>query len=397
MNSERRVVITGMGIMCSLGNDKDEVLKNLINESKPFVNSEDLDGVKVGKCGFSSTELNTPDSFERIELMTFKTIEQAMEDSRITIDMFKEKKYRAALSIANSMYGIDYWLKGLDNEVQSGQYYLNSRQLVSRLTKKYGIKGSTYMTNTACASGTSAIALGYDLIKNNEADIVLVGGTDTISKFTLFGFKALQSLSKNICKPFDQERDGINIGEGSSFFILEDLEHAKERGIECYAEIMGYGLCNEAYHMTSPDPEGTGAHFVMKEAIKQAGIKPEDIDYINAHGTGTMANDKMEIKAIEDLFENQNNISTFVSSTKSRTGHCLGAAGSIELGLSLLAMNSNIYLSTLNSNVNIEDKLGLLEIKNKNKEINYVMSNSFAFAGNMASVVIKKYKNKKRN
>ncbi len=390
MKNERRVVVTGIGMMCNIGNNKEEILSNLIDEKINFKECEEIAGFKVGRSNMPKIELTQVDSVDKIEWMSDKTINQALQDSSLSINEIEEKDNRFALSFATSLYGVEQSLKGLTDKKQRGLWYLHTRQLISRIAKKYAIKGSVYTTSSACASGTAGAIIGYDLIKNDEADIVLVGGTDYISSLSLYGFNSLQSLSKNICKPFDIDRDGINIGEGSAFFIFEELEHAKSRDKKWYAEVIGCGLANEAYHITSPDPEGEGVLYVMKQAIKQASISPDKIDYINAHGTGTKANDVMELKAIEKLLDKKEHVDTFVSSTKSRTGHCLGSAGSIELGFCLLALSNNLYLNTVGSNEMIEDKLNLLKNREENKELEYILSNSFAFGGNLASILIKK-------
>ncbi|KAB3533471.1 beta-ketoacyl-[acyl-carrier-protein] synthase family protein [Alkaliphilus pronyensis] len=391
MDGKRRVVVTGIGMLCNLGNNKDEVLASLMKDKAYFQESEELKGVKVGKGSLYNYELKEATSMNKIEGMSYITIDEALKDSSLSIEELEAKAERVAISFATSstaLHVIEHCTKGFIDKKERGLWYLHSGQYMSRMANRYGIKGSIYTTSSACASGTAAAILAYDLIKNNEADIVIVGGADTVSGFSLYGFNSLQSLSKNICKPFDKDRDGINIGEGSGFFIFEELEHAKARNKKWYTEIIGCSLGNEAYHMTSPNPEGEVINHVMKEAIKDAGISPKSIDYINAHGTGTKANDIVELKAIEELFEETTEVNTLVSSTKSRTGHCLGAAGSIELGFSILALSHNLHLTTLNASNKIEDKLSLLEPKGK-KVLEYALSNSFAFAGNLASIVLK--------
>lgn len=392
VNIERRVVITGIGMICSLGENIEEVLDSLvknkigIGKTKLLEKYKELKYIMTGDCNLPIYDIADVDSTEKIEIMVRKAIDEVMLNAKLTIDDLKKKGDRVALSFSSSLVGNTQMIKALEDKNRSEIWCLYSRQFVSKLMKKYNIKGSVYTTTSACAAGTAGIALGYDLIKSNEADIVLVGGADYLCEFTIFGFNSLKSLSKGICKPFDDNRDGLNIGEASVFFIFEEINHAKNRGVEkYYGEILGYGLANEAYHMTSPNPSGEGATFAMEMAIKEAGINPEDIDYINAHGTGTRANDIMELNAIRSLF----NENTYVSSIKSRTGHCLGAAGSVELACSLLAINSNYIPTTLNSKLDIEGGEKYLYRKNSNKKVKYFLSNSFAFAGNIASVLIK--------
>ena len=375
-------------MLCNVGNNKQEILINLQEDMMNFQESKHIPNVKIGKSDMPATPPDQLESVDTIERMAFKTIDEALEDAGLDPSQLGERNERVAFSFATSLYGIEQSFIGLSDEAQRGLWYLYTRRSITKIAEKYQIKGSIYTTSSACASGTAGAILGYDLIRNDEADIVLVGGTDCMSHFSLHGFNALQALSGDICKPFDINRDGINIGEGSAFFIVEELEHAKKRGKKWYGEIIGGSLANDAYHMTSPNPTGEGANYAMKAATREAGISPNQIDYINAHGTGTNANDGMELAAMEQIFDSNEKIDTFASSTKSRTGHCLGAAGSIELGFCLLAMENNLLLKTTNLEESIEDKLALLKTDGKDQEIRYSLSNSFAFGGHIASIVV---------
>ena len=388
LKQSRRAVITGIGMLCSVGRNKQEIITNLQEDKLNFGVWEEMPEVKIGKSDIADAPIDQLESLDRIERMAFNTIDEALDDANLLVDQLNNE--RVSLSFATSLYGVEQSFKGLKDAENRGLWYMYTRRSLTKIAQKYQIKGSTYTTSSACASGTAGAILGYDLIRNDEADIVIVGGTDYMSRLSLHGFNSLQALSGNICRPFDINRDGINIGEGSAFFIVEELEHAKRRGRKWYGEIIGGSLANDAYHMTSPNPTGEGANHAMKVAISEAEINAHQIDYINAHGTGTNANDGMELAAIEQLFNDETTVDTFVSSTKSRTGHCLGAAGSVELGFCLLAMSNNLQLKTLNTEETIEDKLGLLNNEGKSKKIEYALSNSFAFAGNIASIVIKK-------
>lgn len=390
---KRRVVVTGIGILCSIGTNKKEVLNSLLEgtiglkESSICKKNDELQDYKVGECDFFTHEMKDINSVERLELMAVQAIDEALIDSSLEVDEIEKKGDKVSLSISTSLAGSTQTLKSLIEKEKSGLWCLHSREFISRIMSKYKFKGSCYTTSSACAAGTAGAGIGYDLIKNDEADIVIVGGADHLSEFPLFGFHSLKSLSNDVCKPFDVNRDGINIGEASAFFVFEELGHALERGAKnYYGEIMGYALANDAYHMTSPNPSGEGAFYVMKDALKNSEVGIEDIDCINAHGTGTKANDKMEIKAIRKLFDEN----TCVSSTKSRTGHCLGAAGSVELAICLLSLDANYFTSTLNSKEIIEDAKNLLKRKDLDIEFKCILSNSFAFGGNLASIVIKR-------
>jgi len=388
LKQSRRAVITGIGMLCSVGRNKQEIITNLQEDKLNFGSWDEMPEVKIGKSAMADQPIDQLESLDRIERMSFQTIDEALVDANLLVSQLNNE--RVSLSFATSLYGVEQSFKGLEDEPNRGLWYMYTRRSLTKIAQKYQIKGSTYTTSSACASGTAGAILGYDLIRNDEADIVVVGGTDYMSRLSLHGFHSLQALSENICRPFDINRDGINIGEGSAVFIVEELEHAKKRGQKWYGEIIGGSLANDAYHMTSPNPTGEGANHAMKEAIREASITAHQIDYINAHGTGTKANDGMELAAIEQLFNDETTVKTKVSSTKSRTGHCLGAAGSVELGFCLLAMANNLQLKTLNTEETIADKLDLLSNEGNESEIEYALSNSFAFAGNIASIVIKK-------
>ena len=233
------------------------------------------------------------------------------------------------------------------------------------------------------------IGITFDMIKNDKVDMVIAGGADQMTEFSCVGFHALKSLSNYKCKPFDKKRDGINIGEAGAFFLVEELQHALDRNAKIYGEILGYGINNDAYHITSPSPDGEGAKASMKMALKDTGVELSQIDYINAHGTGTELNDSMESKAINDLFDH----AVTVSSTKATIGHCMAASGALEFAAVLLAIKYGQVPPTLG----LTDKMDECEKMDYNtelrdKNVEYAMSNSFAFAGNSASILVETYK-----
>lgn len=388
---ERRVVITGIGVICNLGDNRFQVMKALgddvigLERTKEIEVFNHIEPKRIGKTSIPIKDVETYDELDRIEIFSRKSLNEALSQSKLTIEDLENLKERVAMSFATSVGGIYYIMEYLKEGKKDAMWLVNYHAFISRLMSEYRIKGPNYVTSSACAAGTAGAGIGFDLIKNNEADIVLVGGTDTITDLSLVGFNCLKTLSQDVCKPFNEERDGINIGEASAFFIFEEYEHAKKRNAPLIAEIGGYGISNDAYHSTSPDPNGGGAYRAMEMALKNAGIESKDIDYINAHGTGTLANDNMEVKAIKDLFKHQ----VIVTSTKSRTGHCLGAAGSIELAFCIEAINSNRVPRTLNSNNDLLKKNDILGEIPEGKIINYALSNSFAFGGNTASIVVK--------
>lgn len=261
-----------------------------------------------------------------------------------------------------------------------------------------GFKGPNSAAVTACASGSHSIGDAFKIIQRNEADIMVAGGSEAaITKMGFGGFCALKSLSKRndapekASRPFDKERDGFVMGEGAAAIVLEELEHAKKRNAKIYCEIVGYGMSGDAYHMTAPDPSGDGAKRCMKAALDDAGLNPEDVDYLNAHGTSTLLNDKMETLAIKTVFGDYAK-KLAVSSTKGVTGHMLGAAGAAELIACAKAIESKVLPPTINYEYpDPECDLDYVPNEAREKEVNVAMSNSLGFGGHNATLAIKKF------
>lgn len=266
---------------------------------------------------------------------------------------------------------------------------------------RYGIKGPNYVTTSACASASNAIIDAYDQIRLGRADVMLTGGSEAaICPTGVGGFNAMHALStrndepKKASRPFSKSRDGFVIGEGAACLVLEEYEHAVARGAKIYAELAGSGLTADAYHMTSPHPEGEGAARVMQNAIEEAGLTPNDVDYINVHGTSTNAGDIAELKAIQQLF-GEHAYKLNISSTKSMTGHLLGAAGAIEAAITVLALKNDLVPPTINheegdEDENIDYNLNLTFNKAQKRTINVAISNTFGFGGHNACIVFKK-------
>jgi 3-oxoacyl-[acyl-carrier-protein] synthase II len=264
---------------------------------------------------------------------------------------------------------------------------------------RHGFRGPNFVTVSACASGTNAIIDAFNYIRLGMADIFVTGGTEaTITESGVGGFNALKALSqrndspKTASRPFDKDRDGFVLGEGAGSLILEEYEHAKARGAKIYAEIVGGGMSADAYHLTAPHPEGLGATNVMVNALSDAGLQPEDIDYVNVHGTSTPLGDVSEIKAIQNVF-GEHAYKLNISSTKSMTGHLLGAAGAIEAIACILAMNNSLVPPTINhftDDEEIDNNLNLTFNKAQKREIRAALSNTFGFGGHNASIIFKK-------
>ncbi|MEM6603619.1 MAG: beta-ketoacyl-ACP synthase II, partial [Pseudomonadota bacterium] len=263
-----------------------------------------------------------------------------------------------------------------------------------QLSIKYGFKGPNHAVVTACATGSHAIGDAARLIMLDDADVMVAGGAEAaITPLGIAGFNACKALTTHFndtpekaSRPYDKDRDGFLMGEGSGVVILEEYEHAKARGAKIYAEIIGYGLSGDAHHITSPAPDGNGGYRAMAAALKRAKISPEQIDYVNAHGTSTPMGDEIELRSVEKLFNGQDE-NLLMSSTKSSIGHLLGGAGAVEAVFSILAIQDNIAPPTLNlDNPSVETKIDLVPHKAKEKDINIVLSNSFGFGGTNASL-----------
>jgi 3-oxoacyl-[acyl-carrier-protein] synthase II len=266
---------------------------------------------------------------------------------------------------------------------------------------RYGFRGANYTTVSACASANNALVDSFNMIRLGKADVIISGGSEAcVNEPAIGGFNSMKALSERndspqtASRPFDKERDGFVLGEGSAAIILEDLDHALARGAHIYCEMMGGGLSADSYHITAPHPEGLGARNVMLNALDDAGLKPTDIDYVNVHGTSTPLGDISEVKAVQSVFgEHAYNLN--ISSTKSMTGHLLGAAGAVEAVAAILAMNNNIVPPTINHTTQDEafdPRLNFTFNKAQHREINAVLSNTFGFGGHNVSVIFQKYK-----
>jgi 3-oxoacyl-[acyl-carrier-protein] synthase II len=266
---------------------------------------------------------------------------------------------------------------------------------------EHGLKGPNHAVVTACSTGAHAIGDASRLIALGDADVMVAGGTESpIGRIGMAGFCAARALStgfnetpEKASRPYDKDRDGFVMGEGAGVLVLEEYEHAKARGAKMYAEVIGYGLSGDAYHITSPPPDGDGAFRSMSAAIKRAGVSASDIDYINAHGTSTQVGDEIELAAVERLLGNAAS-KVAMSSTKSSTGHLLGAAGAIEAIFSILAIRDNIAPPTINlDNPSVETAIDLVPLTPRKREINIALSNSFGFGGTNASVIVQRVVN----
>lgn len=409
---ERRVVVTGMGAVTPIGNSVEEFWKG-IKEGKcgiDNITSFDTTNFKVKLAG-EVKNLNIEDymdkraarRLDRYSQLAMVAAKEVMADSGINESNTDLNK--VAIIVGAGIGGLTTIEEQTKILVEKGQDRISPmfipmailNMATGNIAIEYGLKGESVAIATACATGTHCIGEGYRLIKHGYQDAALVGGSEaSINDLAVGGFtniKALcQSTDKNRASiPFDKERSGFVMGEGAGLLMLEDLEHAKARGAKIYAEIVGYGASTDAYHITSPAPGGEGGARAMKDAIKDAGIKPEDIDYINAHGTSTHLNDSFETAAIKSALGEAAK-TVMVSSTKSNTGHLLGAAGAVEAIACIKAINDSFVPPTINYKVPDEEcDLDIVPNIGRNKEIKYAMSNSLGFGGHNSTVIIKKY------
>ncbi|WP_160688068.1 beta-ketoacyl-ACP synthase II [Clostridium sp. C2-6-12] len=409
---KRRVVITGVGSISSLGIGAHKLWES-IKEGKCGISTiERIDisnlPVKVGaevkdfnpEEFIDKKEVKRTDRFAQFALAAAK---MAVEDSKLDLD--KVNKDRMGVIIGSGVGGIETMLNQHREFLDRGYRRVSPfvvpmmiPNMASGLVAiKFGAKGFNECTVTACASSTNSIGNSFKVIQRNDADIMIAGGAEAcINGLTLAGFSASKAMTTNdnpieACRPFDLNRNGFVLGEGSGVLILEELEHALNRGAEIIAEIVGYGCTNDAYHMTAPAEGGEGAAKCMKLAIEDAGINTTDIGYINAHGTSTKANDKGETAAVKSVF-GKHAYELAISSTKSMTGHLLGASGAIEAIITSLALKEGFLPPTINYKTSDpECDLNYVPNIGKSANITYALSNSFGFGGHNAALVLKAF------
>ncbi len=416
----KRVVVTGLGAVTPLGNDVETTWKNAIagkSGAGPITQFDASLFKTQFACevkGFDPNELfdrKEVRKYDRYSQLAVKAAKEAVENSGL--DFEKEDTNRIGVIFSAGIGGI----KTFEEEV--GGYYLAKDKgprfspffipkmigdiAAGHISLIYGLRGPNYATVSACASSTHAIAEAFNLIRLGKANAIVSGGAEaSISPSAVGGFNSMHALStrndspETASRPFSASRDGFVIGEGAGCIILEEMEHAIARGATIYAEIAGEGMSADAYHITASHPEGLGAKLVMRNALDDAGMRPEEIDYINVHGTSTPVGDISEVKAILDVF-GDHSYKLNISSTKSMTGHLLGAAGAVEAVLTILAMRDSIVPPTINhaegdDDPEIDYNLNFTFNKAQKREIRAALSNTFGFGGHNASVIFKRFK-----
>lgn len=411
----RRVVVTGIGALTPIGNTVPEFWEGLINGvsgAAPITKFDaslfktqfacEVKNLNVEKF-LDRKEARKMDPFTQFAMIA---VDEAIKDSGL--DLEKINLYRAGVIWGSGIGGLKTFQEEVidfakgDGTPRFNPFFIPKMIAdisAGFLSIKYGFKGPNFVTVSACASGTNALIDAFNYIRLGKADIFISGGSEaTITEAGVGGFNAMKALSQRndspqtASRPFDKDREGFVLGEGAGALILEEYEHAKSRGVKIYAELVGGGMTADAYHITAPHPQGEGATNVMKLALEDAGMIPEDIDYVNVHGTSTPLGDISEVKAIQNVFgEHAYNLN--ISSTKSMTGHLLGAAGAIEAIASILAIQTGIIPPTINhftDDEGLDSKLNLTFNKSQKREVRAALSNTFGFGGHNCSIIFKK-------
>jgi 3-oxoacyl-[acyl-carrier-protein] synthase II len=412
----KRVVVTGLGAITPLGKTVDEYWQNLENGvgGCDYIQQFDVTKFKTRfACevkDFDATQyLDRKEARKLDRYCQFALIasDEAVKDAGINKENVDVD--RVGVIFASGIGGLITFQEEVlnfaagDGTPRFNPFFIPKMILdiaAGQISMRHGFRGPNYAVVSACASSTNAIIDAFDNIRLGKADIIITGGSEAvISVAGLGGFNAMKALSernddpKTASRPFDKDRDGFVMGEGSGALVLESLEHALARGAKIYCEIAGGGATADAHHITAPHPEGLGANNVMKAALKDAGMKPEDINYINVHGTSTPLGDIAETKAILNVFgDHAYNLN--ISSTKSMTGHCLGAAGALEALACIMAVTKDIIPPTINhftDDPDLDPNLNFTFNKAQHKVVNAALSNTFGFGGHNASMIVKKY------
>lgn len=408
----KRVVITGLGAITPLGNNVDTMWENVLAGKSGIdfvtrVNKDDFPAKVAAEVKeFDPTAYMDKKDARKMDPFTQYAVaaaKMAVEDAKLTID--DSNAHRVGVWIGSGIGGMQTWEDQHTKFLEKGPKRVSPffvpmmipDMAAGQVSIQLGAKGINSCSVTACASGANSIGDAFKAVQRGDVDYIIAGGTEApISNMAFAGFSSAKALSLNedpakASRPFDKNRDGFVMGEGSGILIMETLETALERGAHIYGEIVGYGATGDAYHITAPAEHGEGAARAMQKAIEDAGLQPEDVDYINAHGTSTALNDKFETEAIKTVF-GEYAYKVAVSSTKSMTGHLLGAAGGIESVISLKTIEDSIIPATINYETPDEDcDLDYVPNEARKQNVNVVVSNSLGFGGHNVALVFKKY------
>jgi 3-oxoacyl-[acyl-carrier-protein] synthase II len=413
----KRVVVTGLGALTPIGNTLDEYWSSLISGKSGAAPIQQFDASQF-KTQFACEvkNFNAEEFIDRKEVRKLDRFSQyamvsadeAMADSKL---MDSDPNVdRIGVIWGSGIGGLRTFQEECENFVEMGRVPKFNPFFIPKMIAdiaaghisiKYGLRGPNYVTVSACASSTNAIIDAFNLIRLGKADAIMTGGSEAaVTEMGVGGFNALRALSmrndspETASRPFDKDRDGFVLGEGSGALVLEEMEHALKRGAKIYAEVVGGGMSGDAYHMTAPHPDGIGARNVMIAALEDAELRPEDVDYVNVHGTSTPLGDVAETKAIKQVFgDHAYNLN--ISSTKSMTGHLLGAAGAIEAIACILSVKHDIVPPTINhftDDPEIDNKLNFTFNEAQQRTVNVALSNTFGFGGHNTSAIFKKFK-----
>ena len=412
----KRVVVTGIGALTPIGNNTQDFWKGLLGgvSGADLITLFDASKFKTrfacelkGFDALQYLERKEARKLDRYTQLAVAASDEAVRDAGIDKDTMNPD--RIGVVFASGIGGlitfqeeVINFAKG-DGTPRFNPFFIPKMILdiaAGHISMRHGFRGPNFAVTSACASSTNAIMEAFNLIRLGMSDIIISGGSEAVvSEAGVGGFNAMKALSernddpKTASRPYDKDRDGFVMGEAAGVLVLEELEHAKARGAHIYCEIMGCGATADAYHMTAPHPEGLGAKNVMLAALKDAGMKPEDIDYINTHGTSTPLGDVAEIKAIVDVF-GEHAYKVNISSTKSMTGHCLGAAGVIEAIACVMSVVHDEIPPTINhitDDPDLDPRLNFTFLKPQQKTVRAALSNTFGFGGHNACVIVKKY------
>ncbi|WP_443702982.1 beta-ketoacyl-ACP synthase II [Prevotella sp.] len=415
----KRVVVTGLGAITPVGNNPEETWNNLLNGvsgAAPITLFDASQFKTQFACevkGFNATDYidrKEARKMDRYAQLALAAAVQAVDDSKMDVESVDKNRIGVVFGVGIGGIKtfedeVGYYAQHKENGPKFNPFFIPkmiSDIAAGQISIRFGFHGPNYATTSACASSTNALADAFNLIRLGKADAIVAGGAEAaICACGVGGFNAMHALStrnddpEHASRPFSASRDGFIMGEGAGCLILEELEHAKARGAKIYAEMVGEGMSADAYHITASHPEGLGAKLVMKNALEDAGMKPEDIDYINVHGTSTPVGDISEVKAIQQLF-GEHAYKLNISSTKSMTGHLLGAAGAVEAMVSVLSVKNDIIPPTINhqdddKDENIDYNLNFTFNKAQKRTVRAALSNTFGFGGHNACVIFKKY------
>lgn len=414
MNNGRRVVVTGLGLVCGVGNSTDDVWKALLAGKSGVARIAGFDASNFA-CQIAA-EVKNFDPLKYIEKKEVKKMarfihfaiaaaDEAMQMSGLKVT--PENDERVGVHIGSGIGGFDIIEREHSALMEGGPrrispFFIPSAIInlaAGQVSMRYGAKGPNEATATACTTSAHSIGDSFRIIQHNDADVMIAGGAEAaITPMGVGGFAAMRALStrndepEKASRPWDQGRDGFVIGEGSGIMILEELEHAKKRGAQILAEVAGYGMSGDAYHITQPAPEHEGGFRVMRNAVRDAGVNANVVGYVNAHGTSTPIGDTLEAHAIRNFFGDHK---LAVSSTKSMTGHLLGGAGGLEAGITVLALRDQILPPTINLENPDPDTAGMDLVPNQARKASfeYAMSNSFGFGGTNGALLFRRWSN----